>query len=233
MPRKKKQEETAPEPKPVDVDALLGQLTKKNSDYVFKLRKFLKDNGADEIKEHDILTEFLPKIVEEQKSGKPANQVYGSPSVLALNLLHAPKPKQKHNFWLETLDLGLSFLAIFAVIYGAMSFFAKNASQESSGGLVSLMLMAFVASFVFNYYNRWTLMSRDTRPNLFLIIIVGMVIIVAVSLLSTKLTTVKTPITESLPATGQFIVAIAAYAIHFFLKRYYHLPNLFQAAPKD
>ncbi|WP_155287345.1 DUF1129 domain-containing protein [Lacticaseibacillus zhaodongensis] len=232
MPRKKNAE-AAPEPKPVDVNELLGQLTKKNADYVFKLRKFLKDNGADDEKEQEILGEFLPKIVEEQKSGKPANQVYGSPSVLANNLLHAPKPKQHHNFWLETLDLGLSFLAIFAVIYGAMHYFAKNASQESSGGLLSLVLMSFVASFVFNYYNRWTLMDKEKRPNLFLIIIAGMAIIVVVSIVSTWLTSVNTIVTAPLPPIGQFIVAAAAYAGHFFLKRIYHLPNLFQAATKD
>jgi uncharacterized membrane-anchored protein len=228
--KKQEQQEVAPA---VNVDELLPQLSNKNSDYVFKLRKFLKEDGADDEKEHAVLVEFLPKILKDQREGKPATTVYGAPSELAQRILNAPKPVKKQPFWIETVDLGLSFLAIFAVMYGLMSFFAKNKSQASSGGFVSLLLMSFVAAFVFTYYSRWMDMPKGKRPNLFLLIIAGMALIVLVSLGATWLTVHgNTFLTAQLPAVGQFIVAILAYGGHFFLKRKYHLRNLFQAAPR-
>ena len=228
--KKQEQPEVAPA---VNVDELLPQLSNKNSDYVFKLRKFLKEQGADDEKEHAVLVEFLPKILKEQREGKPATTVYGAPSELAQRILNAPKKVKKQPFWIETIDLGLSFLAIFSVLYGAMAFIAKSKSQQASGGLVSLLLMSFVAAFVFTYYSRWMDMPKGKRPNLFLLIIAGMALIVLVSLGATWLTVNgHTVITDQLPPVGQFIVAILAYGGHFFLKRKYHLRNLFQAAPR-
>ncbi len=228
--KKQERPEVAPA---VNVDELLPQLSNKNSDYVFKLRKFLKEQGADDEKEHAVLVEFLPKILKEQREGKPATTVYGAPSELAQRILNAPKKVKKQPFWIETIDLGLSFLAFFSVMYGVMSFFVKSKSQQVSGGLVSLIMTAFIAAFVFNYFNRWMDTPKGKRPNLFLLIIAGMALIALASVGATWLTiNGHTIITDQLPAVGQFIVAILAYGGHFFLKRKFHLRNWFQAAPR-
>jgi len=232
----KKQKKEAQEQAPVVIiDELLPQLSNKNSDYVFKLRKFVKEAGATDAQEQAILVEFLPKILKDQHEGKPAAQVYGAPSVLADHILKSPGKKQgdKQPFWIETADLGFSFLAIFAIIYGAMSFFRKNASQDASGGFLSLLLMSFFAAFIFTYFNRWMDMDKKKRPNAFLIAIAGIASVLVVSLVSVWLTAnVDTIFTRQLPAIAQFVLAAVAYGCHFFLKRHFHLRNLFQAVPK-
>lgn len=218
----------------VNVDELLPQLSNKNSDYVFKLRKFVKEQGVSDEKEEAILQDLLPKILVDQRAGKPASSVYGAPSVLASNLLQAPKQTAaKQPFWLETIDLGLSFLTMFSVIYGAMAFFAKNASQDASGGFLSLLMMSFFAAFVFTYYNRWMEMDKAKRPNLFLILLAGVSMIILVSVASTWLTmNVDTFLTRQLPPVAQFVVAALAYGTHYYLKKKYHLRSLFMATPR-
>mgnify|MGYP004467316797 CR=1 FL=1 len=230
----KKTQEEQPVVPEVNLDEELPKLSNKNTDYVFRLRKFLKENGVDDARETEMLKELIPAILKDQAAGKPANTVYGSPSVLATRLINAPKAKPKPQpFWIETSDLGLSFLAIFSVIYGAMALISKNASQASSGGFFSLVLMSFVAAFVFTYYNRWMDMEKSKRPNLFLLIMAGIALVILGSMLASWLTTINTPLTATMPAWAQFVVAVLAYGGHYFMKRHFNLRNLFQPASRD
>lgn len=235
MAEKKQNKEAQEQAPAVNIDALLPELSNKNSDYVFKLRKFVKEAGATDAQEQAILEEFLPKILQDQHEGKPAAQVYGAPSLLADHILKSSGKKQgdKQPFWIETIDLGFSFLAIFSLIYGVMSFFAKNSKQDASGGLLSLILMSFFAAVVFTYFNRWLDMDKKKRPNMFLIIIAGVASVLLVSLVSVWLTNnVDTIVTRQMPAIAQLIVAALSYGAHFYLKRRFHLRNMFQTAPR-
>ncbi|KRM55643.1 DUF1129 domain-containing protein [Lacticaseibacillus sharpeae] len=218
----------------VNLDEELPKLSNKNADYVFRLRKFLKEEGVDEARETEMLQELIPAILKDQAAGKPANTVYGSPSVLADKLINAPKQAPAAQpFWIETTDLAFSFLAIFSLIYGAMGLFAiwrHKTITQNSGGLLSLAIMSFVAAAAFTYYSRWAEKPKNDRPNGFLTAAVFFALIIVGSFFTTWLTGINTPITASMPWWGQFILAVVAYGAHFFMKRKYNLRNLFQAA---
>ncbi|WP_054777324.1 DUF1129 family protein [Lacticaseibacillus saniviri] len=51
------------------VDELMTQLSKKNDDYVFKLRRGLEEHKVPEAKQEAVLAELLPEIITAQNKG--------------------------------------------------------------------------------------------------------------------------------------------------------------------
>ena len=75
------------------VPEMIEQLTKKNDEYVFKLRRELKDGGMSATDEETLLKTMLPEMITAQRQGKPATQLYGPVTVKANEILHTPKPE--------------------------------------------------------------------------------------------------------------------------------------------
>lgn len=225
---KQKQEETATVV--VDVDQLLTELSKKNEEYVFKLRRILTDNGYSEDKQRDVLANLLPQMVDEQHKGKPATQLYGPVTEKANSIINAPKPVKKAPFWLSSIDLSLFFMAIFAAIYGLMIFFNANKSQAGTG-LMSLAIMSIMAGVVFAYFNQWQTQPKDKRPRTVWVLLIGILVVLAGSFLSSALALIKSPLTQPTNWIAYAVVAVVTYGIHFWLKRQYHLPSVFTQQP--
>lgn len=166
----------------VDVDALLGKLSKKNDEYVFKLRRILTDHQWSEQRQKTLLADLLPEILSAQHQGKPATQLYGPVTEKANSLIHQPKKRKKVPFWLNGLDLGLFFTSMFGLVYGITAFFNRNKSLKTTGnGLASLLIMALIAGFAFAYYNDWSTQKKDERRKTWqVMVLMVMVILVGV-----------------------------------------------------
>lgn len=228
-----KKEPAAEEAAPlVDVDELLGQLTKKNDEYVFRLRKILTDSGWPEQKQRDMLANLLPEMLEGQRQGKPATQLYGPPTAKADAILKAPKPRPVVPLWLSAGDLTLFFLAIFCVIYGLLATFGGKNMQAGSG-ILSLAIMSLMAGILFAYFNQWNTLPKDKRPKTWVLLLAGVALILLGSVAASVLSAIKSPVTQASPWPAYLVVAVVAYASHYYLKRRYQLPGLLAAPPAN
>ncbi|WP_164512097.1 DUF1129 domain-containing protein [Lacticaseibacillus daqingensis] len=212
----------------VDVDDLVAQLSKKNADYVFKLRRILTEHQWPEEKQRRTLAKLLPEMIDAQHQGKPANQLYGPVTEKAQSLVHAPKAQKRTNVWLSGLDLSLFFISVFALVYGVMTYMRPD--QVSTGnGLLSLIVMASAAGFMFAYYNDWSRTPKAKRGKTWIVLLIGMVLIFAASAVSGALSMINTPLTQQMPWPGYAAVAVIGYGGHFWLKRRYNLKGIMAA----
>ena len=62
----------------VSLDALKAELTNKNEQYINQLERALKEAGFDEAQIEKELSVMLPEIVEKQKAGVTARQLFGT-----------------------------------------------------------------------------------------------------------------------------------------------------------
>ncbi|KRN25847.1 DUF1129 domain-containing protein [Lacticaseibacillus camelliae] len=211
----------------VDVDALLGKLSKKNDEYVFKLRRILTDHQWSEERQKAVLQELLPEIITAQHQGKPATQLYGPVTEKANSLIHRPKKRKKVPFWLNGLDLTFLFSSMFGLVYGVMGYFNRNKPQTASGnGLMSLLLMAAVAGFAFAYYNEWSTKKKTDRRKTWQVMVMMVMVILVGSWAAGAVGMIKSPITSPMQWPVYLVVAVVTYGIHYLLKRRYHLRGL-------
>ncbi|MFD1392369.1 DUF1129 domain-containing protein [Lacticaseibacillus jixianensis] len=215
----------------VDVDALLGKLSKKNDEYVFKLRRILTDHQWSEQRQKTLLADLLPEILSAQHQGKPATQLYGPVTEKANSLIHQPKKRKKVPFWLNGLDLGLFFTSMFGLVYGITAFFNRNKSLKTTGnGLPSLLIMALIAGFAFAYYNDWSTQKKDERRKTWQVMVVMVMVILVGSWAAGAIGMIKSPITAPMQWPAYLILAVVTYGAHYLLKRRYHLRGVLGGA---
>lgn len=210
------------------VPEMIEQLTKKNDEYVFKLRRELKDGGMSATDEETLLKTMLPEMITAQRQGKPATQLYGPVTVKANEILHTPKPEPKKPMWLLIVDQSLFFIAILAVMYGALAYFNPKTQNTATSGFLSLLLLSFMAGIFFVYYADWMQKDKKERRSAWLVLGGGVLLVVAVTFLSSALALLNTPLTQPMPWFANIIVGVVAYGIHWVLQHRYHLKSFFQ-----
>ncbi|SKA02484.1 Uncharacterized membrane-anchored protein [Pilibacter termitis] len=127
------------------------KLTKKNTEYIFSLKKAMDELGISETEKVEKLNEMLTEIVDKQKSGQTARSIYGtvthvtnemkSPNATAQN-----KEENTRPLWMW-LDNTLLLLAVLGLVSGVSAFITKE--QTSTYGLLSTVVMAAVGGGVF------------------------------------------------------------------------------------
>ncbi|MDR1474043.1 MAG: DUF1129 domain-containing protein [Lactobacillales bacterium] len=130
------------------IKELLPQLTKRNEDYIFQLRKAMKAANYSEIDENRVLGELLPKLIDAQKKGQTARQLFGTVAEYLSTLNAKPvvvKNVQPLFMWLDNSLLMLGLLSTMTVI---MNFLAKN-KKARGNGVVTLLVMALIGGLVF------------------------------------------------------------------------------------
>lgn len=145
------------------------QLTKKNQQYIFDLKKRLESSQLSSEAITERLYELLPQIIEAQKKGVPARQLLGTVSELAEHIIYKPKPPKQNKVWEMWLDNSLLILALLAAFSGIVPLFTK---QTVIYGLASLFIAAMSGGYVFyllyKYINQYDRPGADTskKPSL-------------------------------------------------------------------
>lgn len=220
-------------------DELVKQLKKRNSDYIFKLRKQLFGKVTVE-RQEEALNEILPKLIEGQKAGKNANQIYGTVQECANKIIEGPKkevkPLKKWQIWLDNT------LILFTVLSGfsALMSFIPSKNPEASQGMMritSLVISAMIGGLVFYFFNKYIYQydlpgaDKKKKPSFgkqMLIMALGIILWMFGMNAAMLLPSIINPI---LPSIVLIILAAISYGIRYYLRKKIGYTGTFFAFP--
>ena len=131
----------------VSVDALKAKLTSKNEQYIYQLERSLKEAGFDEAQVEKELSVMLPEIVEKQKAGVTARQLFGTVTERVQSIVAGPvkDPNEKSPDWQIAVDSGLLVGGLLALVTG-VSLMLNPETQAM--GLVTLLINFVVGAYI-------------------------------------------------------------------------------------
>ena len=127
---------------------LMTQLTKKNDQFIFDMNKSLGTSDISEEKKVVLMNEILTNLVEGQKTGATAKQLYGTPTEAVESIINAPEPAPEMTFGKIMLDNFLMLFTFLTVLTSLFSLFSKT-GQGTSQGILSLILGGISGAFSF------------------------------------------------------------------------------------
>lgn len=118
-------------------ESLIEQLTNKNTSYIVKLNRQLKNRGWDDDQVTEVLYSMLPTIVEQQANHITAKKLYGTVTEQADHLTAGPNRKnnvvEKSEPWKLYIDGALLLGGLLAVINGVFQLFGNGQTQNPMG----------------------------------------------------------------------------------------------------
>lgn len=200
---------------------LRSMLSNRNSEYLFRLEKLLKENGLSEEEAKTKVNEFLPEMVIEQRKGRPASQLYGTPQDKINKIIN---PKQKSSdvvFWKRALDNSLLYLAIFAGMFGLVSFFSK---EQQPIGVVTILSVGILFGTLMTYYNDLILRKKEDRPAMWKMLLGGFGIVIFIFL---WITLTEMPFMRAanpvFPGWVVLVIAVIAFVYRKIFRAHNHI----------
>lgn len=212
------------------IETQMAALTKRNSEYVFRLRKALTDGDMSEAEQVALLQKLLPEVIVAQHKGQPANQLYGPPIAKANEILHAPKPVKPISMWLKAVDSMMIF-AVFMFALAALTVFttkAKDVSQMKSFGVLSMLLLVIVAGGGLAIVQDKISQPKEKRMAIWKMVLLFAGIMIAMFLLVSVTVFIPSVINPVLPGAADVAVAVVIFGLRYLLRRRYGIKgNLF------
>ncbi|WP_051999995.1 DUF1129 domain-containing protein [Schleiferilactobacillus shenzhenensis] len=231
-----KQEQMDQEIDGMSAQEIAENLSKRNADYVFQLRKALSDEGFDDQKIDTEMAVLLPDILKAQRRGTPANKLYGGPTVKAYAITHKPKPVVPTPFWQKASDSALMFFGILTLMNGVMAFFTKSTTKnQGATGIVSMLVISIVFGLAFTKMNDLMRLPKSQRPKMGRMILY-MVGLLAVALVILSITIfIPKVLNPVLPGTVLLVIGVLAFGGRYLFRRYFHIKESFfaPAPPTD
>lgn len=205
------------------------ELTKKNQEFIhIATNQLIKDGKTDsEIKA--LLEEILPTIIEKQKTGVTARNLYGAPSEWATSKSFSKEEKKdqvelNENPWLMWLDSSLFMLALIAGINGVMNLLGQGAQY----GLVTLLVIGFGVGagmyFMYHFVYREQIQTGQ-RPKLLKAILFLGLATLAWSLVFLFAALIPAKFNPILPPIVTIFIGAVAFGIRYLLKKKYNIRN--------
>ncbi|MBO1306344.1 DUF1129 domain-containing protein [Enterococcus sp. 669A] len=131
---------------------LESQLTKRNQQYIFDLKKSLDAANFSEEQQEEALHDMLPILVTEQKTGKTARQLFGTVSERLDAIVNKPvKNELATKPVLMWLDNFMFLFGLLSLISGAMALFVPRGTQTATYGLTALIVASATGGLVFYF----------------------------------------------------------------------------------
>jgi uncharacterized membrane-anchored protein len=205
------------------------KLTKRNEQYIFDLKKSLRAGNLSEEEQTIALHEILPQLVEGQKSGHTARQLFGTVSERAEAILNKPEEVPEPTSVMIWLDNTLLLLGLTTVMFSVMQLFAKGQTQAL--GLLAYIFGSMAGGYVFylmhKYVYRFNPKDKENRPSWLkstAILIFGMIFWLGAFAGAALLPPVINPILD--PITT-LVIGAAAFVGRYFFKKKFNIQGSF------
>ena len=203
------------------------QLTKRNQQYIFDLKKSLEAANLSEEEKAIALHELLPVLVKEQKGGRTARQLFGTVSERTEAILNKPEEVKETSPVMMWLDNTLLILGIFGIMMGVMDLFARDSTQVY--GIITFISMAMVGGWVFYVMYKYMYQyerpgaDKSQRPKMWkiMLILIGsfflwIATIAVTSILPSSINIVLNPIVLA-------VIGAVAIGLRYYLKKKYNI----------
>lgn len=122
-------------------------LTKRNAEYMYKFNQALAGTKLTAAQKAETVNKMVQELVEGQKSGKTARNMWGTVDQRVQTILNPPKrkPDPKRDYWPNAGYNALLFLMIFTFMYGIISFFPSKGHPQPVMGITGIIISAAIA----------------------------------------------------------------------------------------
>ena len=210
---------------------LEAKLTKRNEQYIFDLKKALKAANLTDEQTIVALNEMLPILVEEQKTGKTARQLFGTVSERLDAIVNKPAEQKKSTtaslMWLDNF---LLLFGLLGVVAGIMGLFVSRGTQTVTYGLTTLIVASAVGGLVF--YMMYLFVYQFEQPGadksilmLASVTIVWFLVFNGAALLPPALNPILDPMV-------MIILSGLALALRYYLKKRFGIISSLATAPR-
>ena len=202
---------------------LFQKLTKKNEQYMLSLNKTLIEKNMSETKKEDIFNEMLQKLVERQKSGETARQLYGTVTECANQLVDQPEKVQTgpSENWKIALDGGLMIGGLFSLITGLSGLFNNVEETASSLGLITTLLNFIVGGLVILWISKnMPDRKQPKKGGMFRYILVSTIGMLSLMVVMTgSMMVIPSAVNVPINAIGNIVIGVLAFVAKYFAKR--------------
>lgn len=211
--------------------AMEQQLTKRNAQYVFDLRKALKATSVAPETQTTEIERVITTLVEVQKTGRTARQEFGTVNEFIANIGKTPKKPREIVMWKMVLDnslMLLMFLAILAAVFGFMST-KTTASGVSAYGIITMPVAAIAGGFAFyiiyRYVNQYDQPGgdRSKRPGFWKATSITGAAFIGWFVLISFVSVIPSSINLTLPPVVCLAIAVVTFFVRRYLKQRYNL----------
>ena len=208
--------ENQTEVKTVDVATLRSQLTKKNEQYILQLERSLKEAQVSKAKITSTLEEMLPVLVEKQKKGLTARQLFGTVTQQTQSVLEGPKkdPTVKSPDWQIAVDGGLMVGGFFALLL--------NPEQSEAMGVISLLMNFVVGGLALLALSKVTPdinQPKGKRGYIRYLVVSSLVMLAWLVLVMGTQLLIPTSINYVFPAIVYLFIGSGALVLKWYLKK--------------
>ncbi|MGY3767045.1 DUF1129 domain-containing protein [Vagococcus vulneris] len=209
--------------KVADNRQLEKKLTKKNNQFIFDLKKDLAKTSLSEEQKTLALHDMLTALVEGQKSGTTAKQLYGTPTEAVKNIVEAPEALPEITFGKAWLDNSLVLFAFLAVITGGFSLLSNTGQATqgitsiligaASGGLSFYLIYKYVYSYDYPGADQSKKPGALKSGGIIALCFIPWVLLFSASSL------IPRTFNPTIDPMIAIVLGAAAYGIHFLLKK--------------
>ena len=200
------------------------QLTKRNEQYIFDLKKSLRAANLSEDLQAIALNNILPELVEGQKTGKTARQLFGTITERTELILAAPEPSKASTKYQMWLDNSLMMFAFLSMLAGVLPMISKQNASTQQQGILTILIAAITGGYAFyliyQFVYRYDRPGADQtgRPGTFK----GLAIMVGIMLVWILIYVGTVVIPPSINITLEPVISVAlaavAFGVRYFLK---------------
>ncbi|KRM59567.1 DUF1129 domain-containing protein [Secundilactobacillus malefermentans] len=205
-------------------------LSKRNADYMFRFNQEIEKTKLSVEKKTEVVNEMVQELVDGQKSGKTAKNMYGDVSERIDYVVNGPAkdPNADDPYWPSALYNGLIFFMIFNVMFGAIMLLSpKTAASSQPVGIVSIFISSALAGLALPYMSTIFDPKRKHKQSIWvrlLVVIALFVVWMGLFYITSAIPSVANPVLQSWPAV---IVGVLSGGGALLIRRQYGLKKGF------